>query len=188
MTRQQKNIDWAGALRRLGQIRESIEEAGRTKHDRAFEIFQERARRLAQPNQAAAELASDMLVVFRLAGERFAFRVSEVTEILPEFKLTPVPGAPAAIAGVIQVRGEIRLVYRLHAQLGLPEDPGNSSTTVLLLQAGDRRFGVQVEAVDEIRAVGSGDRRLPGESKHIAWVTKDLVRILDTNSLWKKDA
>jgi purine-binding chemotaxis protein CheW len=182
-----KLMDWTGAIERLKRIGESLEQAGVPTADRTHKILEERAARLAKAEDAAAPLAADMLIIFGLAGERYAFPVSEVTGILSEFRLTPVPGAPRGIAGIMQVRGDIWPVYRLHERLGLPDGAASGPGVVLLMQTEGGRRGVQADGVEEIRAVNQRERRPGGDGLHVAWMTDDLVRVLDSASLWTKE-
>jgi purine-binding chemotaxis protein CheW len=179
-----KSLDWAAALARLAQTQESLDRAENPSPDALARTYEERAKRLAQPSDSADNLEqAETLMVFRLGQERFAFPVSEVIEVLRETKLASVPGAPPSIAGLIQVRGEIRPVYNLHRQLGIAPTTADASGEVILLRGGRSPFGVQADAVEEIRRVMKDDRKLEGNSSRVAWMTDDLVRVLNTEML-----
>jgi chemotaxis signal transduction protein len=184
-----KRLDWAGALARLARIQESLDRAENPSPDTLERIYNERAKRLARADDSADNLQqAEMLMVFRLGEERYAFPISEVTEVLPESKLAPVPGAPPFVAGVIQVRGEIRPIYNLQRQLALAETPTDAAGEVILLRGGRSPFGVRVDSVEEIRRVTKDDRRLAGESSYVAWMTDDLVRVLNAGMLREKES
>lgn len=188
MTEQSKRLDWAGARTRLERIQNSLDRADVVSPDHLHRIYQERAQRLAQSVDSGNDLAeADMLLVFRLGEERYAFRLADVTEVLPESKLAPVPGAPPFVAGVIQVRGEIRPVYNLQRQLGLAEPQSETGSEIILVRTNRQPFGVRVDAVDEIRAVIKDDRRLAGKSMHVEWMTDDLVGVLNTGMLGDRE-
>lgn len=179
-----KRPDWAGALARLARIQESLERAENPSPEALARIYSERARRLAQADASADNLRqAEMLMVFRRGEERYAFPISEVTEVLAESKLAPVPGAPPFVAGVIQVRGEILPIYNLQRQFGIPETSAGAGGAVILMRGSRSSFGVRVDAVEEIRRVMKDDRRLPGKSSHVAWMTHDLVGVLNTGML-----
>jgi purine-binding chemotaxis protein CheW len=183
-----KRLDWASVLERLEQIQRDLERAGTPSAERVREILEQRAGRLAKAEGTGESPLADMLVVFTLSGERYAFPVSEVTGILDEVQLTPVPDAALGVAGVAQVRGEILPVYRLHERLGLAGTDASRARQVLLMEVGGRRFAVQADGVDEVRTVNPADRRPARDSADIAWMTEDLVRVLNSASLWTKES
>ncbi len=64
------------------------------------------------------------VVVFALGGARFAVELRWVREVITLAYVTPVPTAPAAIAGAVNVRGTVTPVIDLAAALNsAPESP-----------------------------------------------------------------
>ncbi|NTU70607.1 MAG: purine-binding chemotaxis protein CheW [Coriobacteriia bacterium] len=59
------------------------------------------------------------LLLFRIGEEWYAVRVGDVREIFQEYEITPVPGVPDFILGVVNVRGEILSVTDSAAIMGL---------------------------------------------------------------------
>jgi len=84
-----------------------------------------------------------------VASERYALDVEHVLEITELRGLTPVPGAPEAVQGVCNVRGEVLPVLSVARLLGLG-DGGDAARMVVTDNAG-RRSGL---AVDEVLEVG----------------------------------
>ena len=67
-------------------------------------------------------------VVFRVDGRRYALPLSAVELVIRAVEVTPLPGAPHPVRGMIDVRGVVVPVLDMRRQLGLPEreiDPGN---------------------------------------------------------------
>ncbi len=58
-------------------------------------------------------------MVLGIGAERYAVELRDVEEVLPPVRATPVPGAAAVFAGVINVHGEIRPVMDLRRLLGM---------------------------------------------------------------------
>jgi chemotaxis signal transduction protein len=186
MKNRNKPLDWAGAKARLEEIRLSLDRAEKPAPEDLLTVYRERARRLKLPETAPETPESaEQFLVFRLGPDRYAIPASMVREVLRDVRIAPVPGAPPSIAGVIQVRGEIRAVYDLGHQLSTTPAAVDETSAMLLLQAGHRTFGMRVDAVEEIRTVTEKDRKQPGQSARVAWVTEDLVSILDSESLWR---
>ena len=64
---------------------------------------------------------SEQLATFTLCGHTYGVPVSRVQEVLKGQLSTPVPLAPDAVAGLMNLRGEVVLVIDLRARLSLPE-------------------------------------------------------------------
>ncbi len=61
------------------------------------------------------------LVIFSLGEQHFALAGESVKEVLPGTETVFfVPGMPASVEGVINVRGNIESVIQLHALMQLP--------------------------------------------------------------------
>lgn len=71
---------------------------------------------------------------------------------MPPERFTRVPRAPAAITGVMNLRGRVVTVVELRQLLGLPEG-ATPSSRVVLLDRGRRDLGLLVTDVDGIEAV-----------------------------------
>src|SRR5678815_3952238 len=66
---------------------------------------------------SVTETAVRQLVVFRLAGGSYGIELDAVREIIPFRRATRLPGAPAHVSGLVNVRGAIVTVIDLGAQL-----------------------------------------------------------------------
>lgn len=94
--------------------------------------------------------------VVRLGGRPFAVDVVDAREVVTLDTTTPVPGAPASVLGVMNLRGSVLPVVEIRPLLGLPaRGPGDRA---IVLADGDRRAAVLIEAViglttlDSVRA------------------------------------
>ncbi|QRK09972.1 purine-binding chemotaxis protein CheW [Archangium violaceum] len=92
-------------------------------------------------------------VIFRVEKERYGLPLSAVKEVVvPPERFTRVPRAPAAVAGVMNLRGRVVTVVELRQLLGLPDGP-TPPARVVLLERGRRDLGLLVTDVDGIEAV-----------------------------------
>lgn len=87
------------------------------------------------------------LLSFELAGEAYALPLHRVREILRPPPITEVPRAPAAVLGVISVRGRVTTVVDLRRRLSLPEALHGNRTRILLADSGEETIGLLVDAV-----------------------------------------
>ena len=198
---QMLNRDWNNIYARLERIREVLDSEENPSPETVARAWSERAKRYAATNEAredesreagAGFTAGESVLVFRLGGDRYGIPVSSVREVLPGARIAPVPGAPAAVAGLIQVRGEIRPVYDLRQRLQMPAAaprPANDGETVIVLSAAGREFGIRVDSAEEIRAwradapFAIGERR-PGQTPWVAGVAEGLVSSLNMEFHW----
>jgi purine-binding chemotaxis protein CheW len=80
-----------------------------------------------------------------LGGRPFAVDVADAREVVILDTTTRVPGAPAAVIGVMNLRGHILPVVEARPLLGLPAHV--RSDRALVLADGDRRAAVVIEGV-----------------------------------------
>jgi chemotaxis signal transduction protein len=126
-------------------------------------------------------------MIVRIGAARYGISLPEISEVTDGSTCAPVPGAPPEVAGLIQVRGEVRPVLNAGRILGAPDDHSGDSKVILLLRRGSREIGLQVEEVEDIRSVKEEERKPPFRgAAHARWMTGDLVTVLDTDSLLKE--
>ena len=96
----------------------------------------------------------EQVVVFRLGTEEFGVPIDSVQEIVrvPEV-LTHVPKAPAAVEGVINLRGSVLPVIDLRRRLGLPTVERNDGQRIMVFLIQEVRTGFIVDAVAEVLKV-----------------------------------
>jgi purine-binding chemotaxis protein CheW len=114
------------------------------------------------------------LLVFELAGVRYALELSCVREVVRAVFITPLPGAPPVVEGVISARGELVVVYDLRARFGLPPRRLSPEDVIVMAWTGERRVGIRCEGTEWLRDLpasavqdaptlaGGGDRRIAG--------------------------
>ena len=104
-------------------------------------------RRSGEPmnTEQAQEPASYLLL--RLGSEIYAVPGVSVRGIARWRALTPVPGAPAGLPGIINQRGFVMPVVNIHPLLGLPESPPDRATRYVLIQHDDVDLALLVDSV-----------------------------------------
>jgi purine-binding chemotaxis protein CheW len=89
-------------------------------------------------------------VIVSLADQGFGIPVAHIRDVLRRQPTTPVPLAPRAIAGLINLRGRIVTAIDLRARLGLPtREDGADATDVVVEQAGEL-YALIVDAVGDV--------------------------------------
>jgi purine-binding chemotaxis protein CheW len=145
---------WADLRRRLDAAAAALAQAEPGAEARA-RILNARARAIAR--EPAQPDSGDRLSVveFTLAYERYAVATAWVREVVPLRELTPLPGAPAFVAGLINVRGRVVSVVDLKAFFELPPKGLPELNRVLIVAKQALEFGLLVDAV-----TGVGELRL----------------------------
>jgi purine-binding chemotaxis protein CheW len=152
-------------------------------------IFARRAEELARlPDIDVAQDAQEALV-FSLGDERYAFPTGQVAEVRPLGRLTPLPGAPAFVAGLINVRGRIVPVLDLRPLFGLP-GPVDAAQAVVLMSSPRGTIGLLATDRPEVRWLAHlGLSGLPAgtpsklDPTYVRGITSDLVVLLDAERL-----
>jgi purine-binding chemotaxis protein CheW len=72
--------------------------------------------------------------LFELAGERFGVPLESVREVVPMAALAHPPSMPAILEGFLNLRGTALPVLRVARVLGLPQDPLDLRTPLLVMR------------------------------------------------------
>ncbi len=89
-------------------------------------------------------------VTFQLAGETYAVNVLTVHEVLKNAELTPVPGAPDAVLGIINLRGNVVTVVDGRRRFNLPPMPVTDASRTLVVEVDGQVLGLLVDSVAEV--------------------------------------
>ena len=124
---------------------------------------------------------SEPHVRVRVGGEQYALPVSYVLEVVEIERLTPVPGAPPAVLGVCNLRGQVLPVVDPAPLLGA--GGRERATHVVVTEGAAGRAGLAVAAVLDVAALPEPK---PATDPHLAGaalVEGDLVGVLDVPSV-----
>ncbi|GIU76780.1 MAG: hypothetical protein KatS3mg005_0018 [Bryobacteraceae bacterium] len=88
----------------------------------------------SQPALSAVPEQRPRLLVFQAGGESYALSMESVREVERVGRVTPVPGAPPFIRGLVNLRGEILPLIDLAALIG--KKPARSAQRLIVAQAG----------------------------------------------------
>jgi purine-binding chemotaxis protein CheW len=94
-------------------------------------------------------------LMFETGGRRYACTLDSVREIVPIHTATRLPGAPASVVGLINLRGRLVTVIDLAAHLGARDarPARGASGSVILVGTGSRQVGMLVDEVRDVRPV-----------------------------------
>jgi purine-binding chemotaxis protein CheW len=93
-------------------------------------------------------------LTFSLAGEEYGIGILKVKEIIGMMSVTTVPGTPAFVKGVINLRGKVIPVIDLRAKFGLEVGEQTERTCVVVVEVsrdgGHVLMGCIVDSVSEV--------------------------------------
>ncbi len=87
------------------------------------------------------------VIMMMLHGETFAIPLSQVKEIIRVPHITWVPGAPATVKGIINLRGTVVAVLELAALLGHPAVACGQTSRIVIVDSAGAVAGLLVEEV-----------------------------------------
>ena len=91
--------------------------------------------------------------VFARSGRDFAVSVSAAHEMVAGKAVTQVPRAPAALIGVVNLRGEVLPLVQLDSLLGMPLQPYSAGYQILVVSSDDVDVGLLVDRVCDVRSI-----------------------------------
>lgn len=89
-------------------------------------------------------------VTFYLDRERYGVNVMQVQEVLRFTEITPVPGAPAYVLGIINLRGNVVTVIDTRQRFMLGPKAVDDATRIVIMEAEGQVIGILVDSVAEV--------------------------------------
>jgi len=106
----------------------------------------------------AAELAgteSQSFVTFKVADQLFGVPVTRVQDILTPDAIAPVPGSPADVRGLINLRGRIVTVIDMRTRLSLAPSDGTGKGMCVTVESRGDAYTLFVDAVGDVITLSS---------------------------------
>lgn len=106
-------------------------------------------------------MAKELQIVgFRVGQETFGVPIGSVQEILRPLPVTPVPGAPPHVEGVINLRGRIISIVDLRKRCGAPAEP-QARNRIVVAETGGRSIGLMVDSASEVLRIAENSIEPP---------------------------
>jgi purine-binding chemotaxis protein CheW len=87
------------------------------------------------------------LVLFTVGGQTYALHLEAVDRVLRMVEITPLPGAPDAVEGVVNFLGEVVAIASIRRRLGVARRSAALSDSLVLARARARRLAIIAESV-----------------------------------------
>ncbi len=127
-------------------------------------------------------------VAFRIGTQQFAVEIHRVSEVISYCEITPIPGAPPFVEGMIDLRGQLVPVLDIRKRLCLAEILNTMQTRILILRINRQKIGLIVDEADQVYTIPTEKIQAPPDgadyvlavAKHenVLLVVLDLERLL----------
>jgi purine-binding chemotaxis protein CheW len=93
---------------------------------------------------------SQQFCTFTLGSLYLGIEVLQVQEVIRAQEMTPVPLAPRAVTGLINLRGQIVTAIDLRRRLGLPDRPAGTDAMNVVVRTDDGAVGLLVDEIGDV--------------------------------------
>lgn len=113
----------------------------------------------AQGAAAQRQRAGRKVYLSFRVGELFALELKQVREIIDHAgDISHPPGMPDYLCGVLNLRQQLISLVDLRRLYGMPQGAGEGAGKVLVIERGEERYGLLVDAVCDIVTIDDGKR------------------------------
>ena len=117
-------------------------------------------------SEPTTEVLARRILLFRTGGKLYGCEIDAVREIVPVRPATRLPGAPAWVCGLVNLRGTIVTVLDLARRLD-DDAPPRSEGSVVIVEQGGRAAGIAVDEVLDVQPLPEARiERAVGEHAH----------------------
>lgn len=103
-----------------------------------------------------------LLVIAQVAGRRCAFGALEVKSVIELAAITPIPRAPAWIAGIAALRSQPLTVIDCRRAIGLADADWPTDHRAAVVAHGGHAYALLVDSIDDITTAVSEAGQIPG--------------------------
>lgn len=123
------------------------------------------------------------VVVFMVDGQVYGIDIAAVSEIIRPEKITVIPLAPVYARGVINLRGAVIPVVDMQVLFNTGSHHNCEDSRIIIAGSGDRRFGLMVDAVHEVKKFSAADLKpapagLGGDQRYLKGIILDGERLI----------
>lgn len=182
--------NWESIHHRLKDAQSKLTQSMGLTPESQREILKARAQKLARAEMDTEEKELPLEVVeFRLADETYAVECIHIGEVYRLKSLTPIPGTPDFVLGIINIRGRIVSVIDMKTFFELPQKGLSDLTRVIVLKKEGMEFGILAEEVMGTTSVYPGDIQPPLPTltgirgEYLKGIAKNRLIVLDADKL-----
>ncbi len=91
-----------------------------------------------------------MVLMVRVRGDSYGIPSAEVVEIIRAVAVSPLPGSPTVISGIINLRGEMVVVIDPAVRFGMPDKPVTPDDNFVIVKTPKRVIAVRVDTAEDL--------------------------------------
>jgi purine-binding chemotaxis protein CheW len=124
---------------------------------------------------------SNLHVICKIADAEYAIPADHVFQMESYSGSTAIPGAPAYVTGLVQIRQQIIGVLNMRLRLGLPFAEPTLESRVVVVKIGERLVGFLVDSAREVQNIEPALFKDPPEvvTKQSEGFVKAIAQIKD---------
>ncbi len=181
-------IDWNAVHERLESISAAIEKGQSHGAGERERILEARAEVLARETEDVKDKDSVEIVEFLLADEHYGIESRYIREVCPIKDYTPLPGTPAFVLGLINVRGQIVSVIDIKKFFDMPDKGISDLNKTIIIHNDTMEFGILADEILGVRNVALSEVQPPPtltgvRGEYLSGITRGQIVILDANRL-----
>jgi purine-binding chemotaxis protein CheW len=103
------------------------------------------------------EQTSSKFLTFFLSEEEYGLEILKVQEIIGVMDITPLPGTPPYLCGVINLRGKVIPVVNLRLKFDMEAVARTSETCIIVVKVNGVERGIVVDKVSEVADIKAAE-------------------------------
>lgn len=100
-----------------------------------------------------------LFCTFHVGGQFYGVPVDDAREVLMNQPRTPVPLAPPAVVGMMNIRGRIVSAIDMRTVLRLPDTDRPDESVHLIVRHNDEDVGLEVDRIDDVLSLDPESRK-----------------------------
>lgn len=127
-------------------------------------------------------------MIFKIGNRRFALNLEDVVKVFLAAEISPLPGAPEIVKGVINLQGNITPVLDIRGRFQIEEKPLSVHDSFILIKAETRSFCIIAEFVENSINIPENEIKMkdsiwPGLTilDKILYIQGEIILINDVN-------
>lgn len=187
---QNTKVNWDEIKMKVNFQNEAIEKGDILTPEEKRSILKSRAKALATEKQDEISKQDFIEIIeFRLGSENYAFETEYVREVYLLNNFTPIPGLPAFVVGIVNIRGQILSIIDLKSLFNLPLAGLGELNKIIILKNENMEFGVLADIIIGTHSVSLSSlnksyAKMPGiGAEYLKGVSSEHLIILNAESI-----
>lgn len=107
-------------------------------------------------------MTEKLLVILQIAGRRCALSALDVRSVIETGTITPIPRAPAWIAGITALRSQALTVIDCRRAIGLADGDWPTDHRAAVVSTGGHAYALLVDGIEDITTAAGEAGQIPG--------------------------